>query len=48
MWCDWSVMGMIGKLPGTLADRSIPIRLQRRRSDEAVQSFRCDRAEDLD
>ena len=41
-------IAMIGKMPGTLADRSIPIRLQRRRSDEAVQSFRCDRAGDLD
>jgi len=40
-------IAMIGKLPGTLSDRSIPIRLRRRRSDEAVQSFRCDQSEDL-
>jgi putative DNA primase/helicase len=41
-------VAMIGKLPGTLADRSIPIQLRRRRSDEVVQSFRADRTEDLD
>jgi putative DNA primase/helicase len=40
-------IAMIGKLPSTLADRSIPIRLRRRRADEAVQSFRADRADDL-
>jgi len=41
-------IAMIGKLPGTLADRSIPICLRRRRPDEPVQSFRADRTDDLD
>jgi hypothetical protein len=41
-------IAMIGKLPGTLADRSIPIALQRKRTDEVVASFRLDRTERLD
>jgi putative DNA primase/helicase len=41
-------IAMIGKLPNTLADRSIPIRLRRRRPDEKVQSFRADRTDDLE
>jgi putative DNA primase/helicase len=41
-------IAMIGKLPNTLADRSIPIRLRRRRPDEKVDSFRADRVGDLD
>ena len=40
-------IAMIGSLPGTLADRSIHIRLRRRRADEAVAPFRDDRAEGL-
>ena len=40
-------IAMIGALPGTLADRSIPVRLRRRRSDEAVIPFREDRTEGL-
>jgi hypothetical protein len=42
------VMAMIGQLPGTLADRSITIELQRRLAGEVVEPFRCDRSEDLD
>ncbi len=37
----------IGNLPSTLADRSIPIFMQRREPDEAVADFRADRAEHL-
>ena len=40
-------IAMIGALPGTLADRSIPIRLERRRANETVTPFRGDRTEDL-
>jgi hypothetical protein len=39
---------MIGQLPETLANRSISIVLQRRRSDEPVESFRIDRTDHLD
>lgn len=39
---------MIGKLPSTLEDRCIPVRLQRRRPDEDITQFRFDRSEDLD
>jgi putative DNA primase/helicase len=35
----------IGRLPETLADRSIHVPLQKRRSDEYVQDFRDDRVE---
>jgi hypothetical protein len=38
-------IALIGKLPDTLADRSIPIRLQRRRADEPVKSLRLDRVD---
>jgi Protein of unknown function (DUF3631) len=41
-------IAMIGQLPGTLADRSITIELQRRLADEAVEPFRLDRTEHLD
>jgi hypothetical protein len=40
----------IGELPGTLADRSIPIRLKRRRAknpEDAIKRFRSDRADHL-
>ncbi len=37
----------IGRLPETLADRSIHVPLQKRRSDEYVQDFRDDRVEHL-
>jgi len=41
-------IALIGTLPSTLADRSIPIELNRRRPNEPVESFRPDRAGDLD
>jgi putative DNA primase/helicase len=41
-------IALIGKLPGTLADRSVPIALRRRRPDEAVIPFRFDRTGHLD
>ena len=37
----------IGKLPGTLADRSIHITLHKRKADEQVLDFRSDRADHL-
>ena len=36
-------IALIGQLPGTLADRSVPITLTRRKRDEAITSFRLDR-----
>jgi putative DNA primase/helicase len=41
-------IAMIGKLPSTLADRSIPVPLQRKRPDETAEDFRFDRTEALD
>ena len=41
-------ISLIGKLPGTLADRSVPIELRRRRDDEPIESFRFDRTDHLD
>jgi Protein of unknown function (DUF3631) len=41
-------IAMIGKLPGTLADRSVPIELQRRLAGEPIESFRSDRTGHLD
>ena len=41
-------IAMIGQLPGTLADRSITIELQRRLAGEPVEPFRFDRSEQLD
>jgi hypothetical protein len=41
-------IAMIGQLPGTLADRSIAIELQRRLAGEVVEPFRFDRTEHLD
>jgi hypothetical protein len=46
-WCACCI-AMIGKLPGTLADRSVAVVLQRKRPDEAVERFRFDRTEALD
>ena len=43
-----AAIAMIGNLPGTLADRSIPITLKRKRPDEHVENFRHDRTEELD
>ncbi|HZR62653.1 MAG TPA: DUF3631 domain-containing protein, partial [Xanthobacteraceae bacterium] len=41
-------IALIGRLPATLADRSVPIELRRRRADEAIEPFRFDRTEHLD
>lgn len=41
-------IALIGKLPPTLADRSVSIELRRRRSDEPIETFRFDRVEHLD
>jgi putative DNA primase/helicase len=41
-------IALIGRLPATLADRSVPIELRRRRADEAIEAFRFDRTEHLD
>jgi hypothetical protein len=41
-------IAMIGKLPDTLANRSVAIELQRRLAGESVESFRLDRTENLD
>jgi putative DNA primase/helicase len=41
-------IALIGRLPPTLADRSVSIELRRRRSDEPISSFRFDRTEHLD
>jgi putative DNA primase/helicase len=43
-----AAIAMIGHLPGTLADRSVPIMLKRKRADEPVESFRYDRTQELD
>jgi Protein of unknown function (DUF3631) len=40
-------IALIGQLPGTLADRSVPIALTRRKRDEAITSFRLDHVEHL-
>jgi putative DNA primase/helicase len=42
-----TAISMIGKLPGTLHDRSIHIQLRRRKPSEIVESFRADRAPEL-
>ena len=41
-------IALIGKLPATLADRSVPIELRRRRADEPIEPFRFDRTDHLD
>ena len=41
-------IALIGKLPPTLADRSVSIELRRRRADEPIEIFRFDRVENLD
>jgi putative DNA primase/helicase len=40
-------IAMIGRLPGTLEDRSIPVALRRRRPDETIVPFKDKRADDL-
>lgn len=41
-------IALIGKLPGTLADRSVTVELQRRLDSEPIESFRFDRTAHLD
>jgi putative DNA primase/helicase len=41
-------IALIGKLPATLMDRSVPIDLRRRRSDETCEAFRFNRTGPLD
>ena len=41
-------VALIGKLPATLADRSVVIELRRRRTDETIEIFRFDRTAHLD
>jgi hypothetical protein len=41
-------IALIGALPPTLADRSLPVELSRRRPSEPVESYRPDRAGHLD
>jgi putative DNA primase/helicase len=41
-------IALIGKLPATLTDRSVPIGLRRRRPGEAIEAFRFDRTGSLD
>lgn len=41
-------IALIGKLPATLTDRSVPIELRRRRPDEKIEAFRFDRTDHLD
>ena len=40
-------IALIGQLPATLTDRSVPITLTRRKRDEAITPFRLDRVEHL-
>ena len=40
-------IALIGQLPSTLADRSLPIDLIRRKRDEAIEPFRFDRVDHL-
>jgi putative DNA primase/helicase len=42
-----AAIAMIGHLPETLYDRSVVISLRRRRPDERIESFRCNRTEQL-
>jgi putative DNA primase/helicase len=46
----WAPMAIaaIGKVPSTIEDRAILIRLRRRRPDEPTESFRADRTETVD
>jgi putative DNA primase/helicase len=45
-WCPKAI-ALIGTLPSTLRDRSIEIRLRRRKKDEKVAPWRADQVEDL-
>ncbi|MGH6673880.1 MAG: DUF3631 domain-containing protein [Xanthobacteraceae bacterium] len=43
-----TAIAMIGRLPDTLENRSIAVRMRRRRPDEAVERLRADRCPELD
>jgi putative DNA primase/helicase len=43
-----TAIAMIGRLPSTLEDRSLPVRMRRRRHDETVTRLRADSCPDLD
>jgi putative DNA primase/helicase len=45
-WAPLAI-AMIGRLPDTLNDRSVIVRLRRRKATERTQSFRSDRVDDL-
>jgi Protein of unknown function (DUF3631) len=42
-----AAIAMIGHLPETLYDRSVVINLRRRKPNEKIESFRCNRTEEL-
>ena len=46
MFTTWApiAIAMIGRLPGTLEDRSLAIKMRRKRPDESVARFRLDQA----
>jgi hypothetical protein len=46
-WCPKAI-AMIGELPGTLSDRAVEVRLQRRRSGQRLERLRLDRLEDFE
>ena len=46
-WCPKAIAG-IGKLPDTIMDRSIEVRLKRRPAQDAVKPFRRDRLHELE
>lgn len=46
-WCPKAV-ALIGTLPDTIQDRSVVVRLRRRRSDEVVERLRLDRLGELE
>lgn len=43
-----TAIAMIGRLPSTLEDRSLIVRMRRRRADETVARLRADRCPELD
>lgn len=47
VWAPASV-ALIGKLPGTLADRSIEIQMRRKTADEVVERLRMDRLDEFE
>ena len=47
VWAAMAIAG-IGSMPATIEDRSIIVRLRRRRPDEELQRLRMDRTPDLD